>query len=381
MTLRDYQNEAVVFLFPRQRGCVVAPAGSGKTIIGAYAAAFAVCRIYAAVQRPVRMFWLCNTLEQCQQGTAAIQKAECSAPAEIEVCCYAARPDLSQADIVIVDECHHVPAETLRDALVNAPAGAVIWGLTATPAHEDPFRNAVVEAAFREFFFIARERVEASGHLIKGKVYLHDFDVPNEFNAAIDAAVLVEVKRRIRAFPRIAPFEHQRRVQWQVTQEYVQANPARNAAICAFANRFSATGESVLVLVYSIEHGEQLAQNISGAACVHSKLPKKRRAALIAGLRDGSLKVLIATSLADEGLDVPRASRLILAAGGRSAGKLEQRAGRVLRPFAGKNGGEIHDFLDRGATFAHAQAKARMKVYEALGYEPEIIRPGDVKSS
>ena len=92
-------------------------------------------------------------------------------------------------------------------------------------------------------------------------------------------------------------------------------------------------------------------------------------AVAVAAFRAGGLKVLIATSLADEGLDVPRASVLILACAGRSAGKVEQRTGRVLRSFAGKDCGIIHDFTDTQHFMLHSQSKARMKLYQRLGYE------------
>lgn len=372
--LRDYQREAALFLFARRRGFLVAPAGSGKTIVGAESASWACCTIWARVKRTVKLRWIANTREQVEQAEAAISRTGCSCPVDIEVCCAAAQPDLSDADLVVVDEAHHMPAETWAATIMRVRPDAVLWGLSATPYSEtDPVRNLLLDATFKEFFYIARERVEASGHLIKGKVYLHDLDTPGQFDAEIEREVVMEVRRRIVAFPRIPAFEHHRRVQWQVTQEKIQANPARNAAAIQLAAGFAAAGESVLMLVHSIDHGNELSAQIADAACVHSKLGRKARRELIESLRSGERRVLIATSLADEGLDVPRASRLILVAGGRSAGKLEQRAGRVLRPFAGKNGGEIHDFLDRGAVFAHAQAKARMKVYERLGYEPEVL--------
>lgn len=432
--LRDYQGEATVFLFPRRRGCVVAPAGSGKTVIAAHAAANAACRVWAEHKRTVALAWLCNTIEQKQQAIAALQSVECSVPVDILVECYAAQPDLSQMDIVIVDECHHVPAETLGKLLSNVKPDAILYGFTATPEHSDPLRNAAVAAMFKEFFFIDRARVEASGHLIKGQTFFIDCDVPGQFDDQIKLQTDIEVDQRCSKFPRISDpryFQlrvrwksavnelvrlkgaafvkamkagtynephppdteallaatceaydamtnfvrdfHRRRAQWQITQEVMQANATRNAAAACYANSQASAGESVLVLVASIEHGLKLCEVMPGAVCVHSKLPKKLRAEYIESLRSGMRKILVATSLADEGLDVPRASRLILVAGGRSAGKLEQRAGRVLRPFAGKNGGVIYDFLDRGATFAHAQAKARMRVYETLGYSPEII--------
>ncbi len=77
---------------------------------------------------------------------------------------------------------------------------------------------------------------------------------------------------------------------------------------------------------------------------------------------------MIATSSADEGMDVPRASRLILATVGRSASKLEQRTGRVLRPFDGKDRSIIYDYADRGAAMAYWQHLARLRTYKKLGY-------------
>ncbi len=366
MTLRDYQQEAVSFLVPRRRGFVVAPAGAGKTVIAAQAAS-RVCRPGWVVH------WLANTIEQVQQAEAAIGRTEGAEGVTFKVSCVAALPSLADANLVIVDEAHHTPAATWMSTLQSIPPTAVLWGLSATPFGDDPIRNASVELAFAEFFKIDRARIEASGHLIKGAVTVYDLDRYGEFDDEIDAATAVETARRCRCFPSIPRFEHERRAAWQITQEKVQANAARNAAVIQLATAMSAAGESVLVLVHSIEHGQRLAELIPNAACVYSKLPKKKRAELIEGLRSGSLTVLVATSLADEGLDVPRASRLILVAGGRSAGKLEQRAGRVLRPFEGKNGGLIFDFLDRGARFAHAQARARIAVYEKLGYNPKII--------
>jgi len=380
-SLRNYQEEATVFLFPRNRGCVVAPAGSGKTVIGARAAAYAACRVWAKEKREVKLAWVCGTLEQKMQGIKALQAEECSVPVDIRVECYAAKLDLSDVDIVIVDECHHVPSDTLGEMLSKLKTDAILYGLTATPTHSDPLRNALVDLTFKEFFVIDRARVEASGHLIKGKAFMCDVDVPGQFNAEIEAKTQYELAIRMRRMPWLPRFEQERRIKNQMTQEMVQANEARNASAVFLTQREAAAGESVLVLVASIEHGKKLVERMPGSEIVNSKLPKKKRAQLVEDFRSGALRILVATSLLDEGADFPRASRLILVAGGRSAGKLEQRAGRVLRPFEGKNGGVIYDFLDRGATFAHAQAKARMRVYETLGYAPEIIFTNSLATS
>lgn len=369
MTLRRYQHDAVEFLLPRRRAFVVAPAGSGKTIMAA-----------AAVARRVEpgwtVGWLCNTIEQKQQAVAAISRVEGPENVSFVVECAAARPDLSACQLVVVDEAHHAPADTWL-ASVRTASSAVVWGFSATPWHDsDADRNKLVRDTFVDFFAITRDKLLDEGHLASGKVWMHDLDAPGQYDRDIEAQAAYEVIRRVRRFPGIPRFEHERRVRWQITQEFLQANEARNACSVSLVQQEVSAGHSTLVLVGSIEHGEKIAERVGPeAVLVHSKLAKKRRAQLIDEFRTGERLILFATSLADEGLDVPRASRLVLLSGGRSSGKLEQRAGRVLRPAPGKTGGVIHDFLDAGACFALAQARARFKVYERLGYAPEIVRP------
>lgn len=426
MQLRDYQGEGSDFLQARKRGMVVAPAGSGKTVIGAHA-------LSRVLLPGMKVTWIANTREQVDQAATAISKMP--GPDDITICieCSAANPDVSDSDVIVFDEAHHMPAETWQ-ALEGKCRGRIVWGLTATPWHEDEERNEIVRKVFQEFFTIERSRVLASGHLVEGKVWMHDIDVPEQFDAEIEELVKVETQARVKRCPvlpgdggyfnlsekieeaRLAFVEkygrplllalrkgltkitdqptavqqslttlieasvardkyvyrwHESKVKWQVTQEFVQANGVRNSKIVELA---LASPDSVLILIHSIEHGEFLVTGLPGALVVHSKMGAKKRRQAIEDFRSGKLRVMLATSLADEGLDVPRASCLILAAGGRSAGKLEQRAGRVLRPFEGKESGTIHDFMDRGAQFALAQARARMRVYENLGYEPDIVK-------
>lgn len=367
VVLRDYQQEAVDWLLSRRRGFIHAPAGSGKTIIAAHAVA-------RRAWPGCRVVWLANTVEQVQQGEAAIQRT--SGPAcDIEVCCVQSNPDCSRADVVVTDEAHHLPAETWSRTVGQAlERGAVVWGFSATPWHEDEERNAKVREAFQEFFSVDRARVLAAGCLVEGKVFFHDLDVPGQFDPDINSRVAVELIRRCRRYPGVPRFEHERRARWQITQEVIQANEARNQAAVGLARQEAGRGQSVLMLVHSIEHGEKLALGTGSGQLCHSKLPAKKRREMIEGFRVGALPILVATSLADEGLDCPRASRLVLVSGGRSSGKLEQRIGRILRPFEGKEAGICHDFLDRGAIFAAAQARARWRVYEGLGYNPELVR-------
>jgi superfamily II DNA or RNA helicase len=366
--LRPYQKRCVDFLKVRQRGFVIAPAGSGKTVIAAHA--------IAAVAVPGdRVGWIANTREQVEQGAAAIGQTEGAEGVEFDLWCAAAQPDVSECSILVIDEAAHLPAETWL-ATASAACGRV-FGFSATPwSDTNPERDDVLREFFggiENFTEIFQQEVRASGHLAEGHVIFLDLDKPGEFDEAIQAKAEPEIKQRCRRFWNVPEFEHRRRVLWQFTQEAVQQNAARNAAAVHTAKQHATAGQSVLVLVASIEHGIELGSQIEGSLVVSSKMPggvKARRAA-IAAFKDGSCKVLISTQLADEGLDVPIASVLVLVAGGRSAAKIIQRAGRVMRPFPGKTTGLVYDFSDRGAKFALAQARARKKVYQELGYTIE----------
>jgi len=355
-TLRDYQRESVEFLLAHRRAFVVAPAGAGKTVIAAEA---------LRRQALYKFAWIANTREQVEQAKRALGP---DLEAAGLVCCMAAKPNLQNCDVVIVDESHHAPANQWSAAIDTMHPDAILWGLSATPFAEDEERNNYLKNTFENFIFIDREEVLAGGHLVPGIVKPIDLDSTNEFEDAIRPAVLAETNRRCARFRSVPRHEHQRRVAWQLTQEHLQNDNRRNGAVVALAQSEMAQNQTVVVLVASIEHGERLAELIPGAAVLHSKLPKKLRTQRTDDLRAGRLKCAVATSLMDEGADFPVASVLILAAAGRSATKTIQRAGRVMRPYPGKDAGVVYDFVDKGLIFAHAQWRARLRVYRELGY-------------
>ena len=372
MDLRTYQTRIVDFLAARQRAFAIAPAGSGKTIM----AASTVSRV---VEAGMRVGWLANTRDQVDQGIAAVQNVEGPLGVEFDFWCAAAQPDLSHLDVLVIDECHHLPAESWHSTFNTARPDCRIFGFSATP-WSDPARDALLLELFggrENFVEVSMNEVRDSGHLAQGQVIFHDLEVPDVFRAEIEARAAPEIKRRC-AFMRnivLPPHatwgvdeEHRRRVTWQVTQEVVQENVARNSAAVFIAKSEAEKSLSVLVLVASIEHGESIAERIGPhARMVHSKSRSRKKD--IAAFRAGEFRVMVATSLADEGLDVPVASVLVLLSGGRSPTKIIQRAGRVMRPYAGKTHGTVHDFLDRGAPLAYSQAKSRRKTYQSLGYD------------
>ena len=382
MELRPYQTEAVDFLLAGDTGFVVAPAGSGKTII----AAAALGRLFLAQGGTGRALWLANTREQVQQAeTALLQIGGPPLWDRVSVQCVAGSDTRGlRPSVVIVDEAHHVPARTWSEAVVPITRdGTRLWGFSATPwAEREPERDDILKSMFGRFHYVSRDVLVEDGHVLRAVVTMHDVPISPDYPKRLLALTDEFFQATLRKYPYFKRIpakmeEAERRAGWRATQELLLQETTRNSAIVALATT-CARNTATLVLVPTVAYGSELASWISArgwmATLVHSKLSKKTRAEALQHFAGGYLPVLVATSLADEGLDVPRAGAVILALGGRSSGKLEQRVGRVLRPFPGKTYGEVHDFLDKGAPLAYYQAVRRFRTYQELGYSVQVTQ-------
>jgi superfamily II DNA or RNA helicase len=111
------------------------------------------------------------------------------------------------------------------------------------------------------------------------------------------------------------------------------------------------------------------ARGVDRVEAVLGTTAKKKRKGTIEALRTGELQVMIATSLADEGLDVRRLSRVLLAWPQRAKGGTTQRAGRLLRDFPKKP--KLIDFVDSKVDTLASRAADRKAVYRKMGLLPK----------
>jgi superfamily II DNA or RNA helicase len=361
IVLLDYQEDAAAFLAGTKRGLLQSPAGSGKTII----AAAAVARVVSNKQRTrkVPIGWIANTVEQCDQARAAFARfPELEDAIEVTICCPAGAPAEWELDLLIVDEAHHAPAATWQ-AIVSDHPGC-LWLLSATPFGEDEERNAMLRKMVgNQIHVVPRSAVAA--RVLPAKVFMLS-DTDENLRDRIDTEIERVVSTQLR-YSDLSREEIWRRCAAHTCIALgIVPNRARNQAIVRTVAQHAS--ESVLVIVATIKHGEALKASIPGSVLVFSKLGARKRREAIAGFRDGTIKCLIATSLADEGFDAPIASVLILAGAGRSANRVEQRCGRVLRAHGGKTCASIYDFVDFQHPLLRRQSEKRRKVYVQLGY-------------
>ncbi len=104
--------------------------------------------------------------------------------------------------------------------------------------------------------------------------------------------------------------------------------------------------------------GEELSLRGISTLGISGKTKKADRPRILEAVRSGDVKVLVAVNVADEGLDLPELSALVLAAPSRSPAKAEQRVGRILRPCAGKPDPVLVDVVDYHGALEY-QARCR----------------------
>jgi len=265
------------------------------------------------------------------------------------------------ANGILVHNCKHAPADSWRRIIESC--NGLRFGFDATPWSDDSERNEILRKLFRNTQFEIK-REELGNVLAHATVYMSsatDFLIQRKIDDYIEK-LFTDRKR----YMRISQPELRAMCAWEaITEIGIVGNKQRNGAAIMFAN---CGGHSpTLVLVPRVTLGEEYAKAIGDAVLVYSKMAKKARREAMEEFKAGNIKTMIATSLADEGLDLPNVETLVMVSGGRSAQKTIQRASRALRRADGKDRAYIHDFKDTFHPLAQAHANKRIKCYKELG--------------
>ena len=354
MNLREYQQKAVEWA-KTSDGLIIAPAGCGKTWIAA-----SIIKHFEKGRPGWRFGWLAPTRETCQQARTSLRVA--GVPDEVvEVRCPHESVDFSGMGLLIVDEAKHSPAAGWR-RIIESCSG-LRFGFDATPWGDDEDRNAVTRTLFRNRTYEIK-RSDIGDSLADAYLELSDATDLNLKQKIDDNIDRLFVTRR--RYMRISDDELKRMCAWESLVDIgICQNDARNQYAIDYA--IEHLDMQTLILIPRITLGEEYEAAIPRSLLVHSKIGKKQRKEAMEEFKAGNLRTMIATSLADEGLDLPNVELLIMVSGGRSSQKTIQRASRALRKTDSKNCATILDFSDRFHPIGAYHAKKRMECYRQLG--------------
>jgi len=334
-SLRGYQEEAVETMARYKDGVLCAPCGAGKTVMG-------LALIARKKQPALVLVHTKDLLHQWQEVVGALLGIEAgiigggkrtTGPVTIATIQTLQRGIPEEVrlafGLVLVDECHHTPARTFSEVIQVFPA-RYRYGLTATPEREDGLTRAL-------HFAIGPARHE----ILRGDLQ--------------DAGVSL----RPRLYWQPTSFQYLYRDDYQEMLTAMSKDQSRNRLITDLANRAREAGRVILVLSSRVDHCHDLAAHIPGAVVATGTTNSKDRREILSRVREGKAGVLVASTIADEGLDLPCLDTLILALPFRAKGRAVQRIGRIMRPSPGKSVPVVVDLLDSRVPILRHQAKRR----------------------
>lgn len=352
VTLRPYQERAVGAALKHSSGTIVSPTGSGKSLIGLSIIQQQQQKTLILVHRTDLLKQWCKVIhDRLSVKPGIISGRDWNIDSDIVVGMIQTLSSRQEAveeisrsfGLILVDECHHLPAQTFYDIIGNFYA-KYRYGLSATPQRRDGLEPIIYRAVGSPIANIHREEVESIG----ATVPIH-----------------VQVINTL--------FRPTRCESWQDYQTALSTNEGRAELV---VNMIQSLDEPTLCLVDRKEHAKYISKKLTEAGCdhvvAHGSLTKKNREQAMVNMKKSKITVGT-TSLLGEGLDVPGWSNLILGSPISSEIKLLQAIGRVARAAPGKERAFAYDLRDDCA-FSGASFNKRKSIYEAHNFFIESNR-------
>ncbi len=345
---RDYQTKIINEAVKHHQGIIVAPTGAGKTTMAIEIAARLGERCLILVksvdlakqwQAAVKRF---TGLECGLIGSAKWQEGEAFTVGLIQT--LVRRPESLDYGLVIVDECHNIPAKQAY-TVINRQAAKYRFGLSATPQR--------------------RDNLEFIMHAALGQVIATVN--PQELGGAVLPVTVSILSYPFKGDPGSWPeFIH------QLTQD-----ARRNQLLVSKAIKSSKT-TGTAVLTATVNHAEELHQQVqqqgSEALLLHGQLSKSEREQRMNEAPNAQL-IIGTLSLLSEGIDWPHIGSIIFATpvsaatdkATPAATRLIQSIGRARRHYPGKTRAYVLDIID-DHPFGKAVYKKRYEIYQQQGF-------------
>lgn len=340
--LRDYQIESIQAALEYRRGILKLATNAGKTLVTA--GIIKSTGSNAAVVVPSKPL-LHQTADYYAKvlglpiGKVGDGLEQMDAPIVVSTMAsfykVAAYSEKRPFNTLILDEVHHAKAKSIFEAakFLEAPIRIGVSGTPLTYSRLDDLN--LMGTTGPLLYEITNADLIERGFSVKPIIVFHEIDRPEIPKKAAynDAYDILIVHNRYRN---------------SLIHEIVVDSPGLT-----------------LILVERLEHVENLLQAIPGAIPATGSTDNQE---ILAGMRQGKYKAVVATNVFGEGVDVEGIDSIVLAGAGHSHIRLLQRIGRGLRFKEGKATVTIHDFIDSGSKYLLNQSEERLSTYDAEGF-------------
>lgn len=365
---RDYQFDAIHAGIDKGRGVIKAATGTGKTIImGGIISAFSHENILILADKRDIIIQTAKKLDEefKIKGVTEYRKGKkesrimCST---IQTFNKVVHQFKDYFDVVLIDEGHHVSSfngmysNTIEN--LNAP---VKLAFTATMPVKSEAKMALEGLVGPQIFDYTIYEAIKDGHLSKPKMkFVKSYPIKQKYLFDVKA-VPSDDKNKVPSKFRV--------VYWNG----VVVNEARNIQIALEAANFVDKNKSVLINVVFTEHGNRLMDTFDRlgykAVFIYGKTKTEERERVKEQFKKKKIKLVIASTIWKEGVDIPSIDVCINAAGYKAEIGIIQSIGRGLRKTKNKNKVVIIDMDDSDIhRYLEDHFNKRMKIYKEMGW-------------
>ena len=366
LIIREYQKNSARALVGDKRpgtgfGTIVLPCGAGKTIVGMEimemlkTSTLIITTNISAVHQ-----WIDELLDKTDltSDKVAEYSGETKTIKQVTVATYQVltwRPDKDGPyphfsifhkrhwGLIIYDEVHMLPAPVFR---VVAELQAVRRvGLTATLVREDGCEGHVFSLVGPKRYDVPWKELEREHWIASAECIEVRVDLPSE--SEIDYAVASPREKH-----KIASMN---KAKLPIVKEIIDKCPT----------------DKILVIGQYLSQLEDIAKELD-CILITGKTPNSQRDKIYSDFREGKIKVLVVSKVANFAIDLPDASLAIQVSGTFGSRQEEaQRLGRILRPKEQKS--RFFTLITRN-TVEEQFGSNRQKFLAEQGYEYKIIR-------
>ena len=356
--LRDYQQEAVYNALSYSNGLIVSPAGSGKTMIGLSLCSFTnqktlwlthtkalANQVYNRLVGPNKVF---SNIEEDDIGIIgggkwSVGKFTISMIPTLVRNLDRLKEISREFGLVIIDECHHVPASTFIKVVECLPS-YYMYGLTATPIRRDGLEDVMFPSIGNIVATVSRQRLIDNQYIypptVKYRNIRSEIYEGNDYHYIHDDLII--------------PNKHRSNI---IIEDIIRE--AKEGHYCIVIS----TRKNYCDLLY------ESVRDVLGdkVAIAHGDHSDKHVNKIINKLSNKEINVLFSTSFKlGEGFDIPHLTRGFLVLPMRWSGSVEQVAGRLQRP-SDNNKVILYDYVDYDISLLLHQFNIRCQTYHNLG--------------